>query len=358
MADGEFTPRTPEEREQDFQRRLGQLREERAIDVAEGRARGEELFGEGTLGRVETGRPAETQQLIQERRAGLGGLTSQEQTVARERALQGVTEQSQTELARVRGILGRQGGQLDDPSAVAQQRAVLERSLRERGNVERDLLLADVALREQRRGALEGLTGQAQAADLTRAQINAERRQRELSGQLQTEFGIAGLGSQERFGLRQLQESEEQAESARALQQESLRLQEKSIDKPTPAAPKSGGKIICGELNRQGLLSDRIYTGDLAYAQNISTDTRDGYIFWSKYYVRLMQKSKLFTYFILPFAHGWATEMAHKAGYTKSGSLMGKVLSWTGEPVCNLIGKIRRFFNYEPDIYGEEMING
>jgi hypothetical protein len=103
--------RTPEQREADFQRRLTQLREERAKDQAEGRARGEELFGEGTLGRVEQGRLPETQRLVERREAGLGGLTAAESAAAREKALGGITEQSQTELARVRAALGRQGRQ-------------------------------------------------------------------------------------------------------------------------------------------------------------------------------------------------------------------------------------------------------
>jgi hypothetical protein len=345
--------RTPEQREADFQRRLTQLREERAKDQAEGRARGEELFGEGTLGRVEQGRLPETQRLVERREAGLGGLTAAESAAAREKALGGITEQSQTELARVRAALGRQGRQLDDPSAVAQQRRILERSLRERGNVERDLLLADVALKDQRQRDLEQLVGQAQASDLARAQINAERRQRELAGQLQTEFGIAGLGSQERFGLRGLQSAEEQAAQARAFQQESLRLQEKTIDKPPPPAPK-GGKIICGELHRQGILSDMIYAGDLRYAEkHVCDNTRDGYISWANFYVKLMQKSKLATKLITPFAVGWATEMAYRVGYSEKGSLLGKVLSWTGEPVCKLIGKVRRLFNFDI-LRGEE----
>ena len=345
------TPPSSEQKEADFQRRLGQLRAEREKDLAAGRERGEELFGEGRLGRVEAGVPAGTQRLVEERRAGLGGLTSQQQTQARERARQGITEQSQTELARLRGILGRQGRQLDDPSAVAQQRRILERAQRVGGGVERDLALADISLQEQRRQQLESITGRAETGDLNRALINLQQQQRETAGQLQTEFGLAGLGSTERFGLRQLQAAEEQQATQALQQQEAFRLQEKTIDKPAPSAPS--GKLICGELNRQGLLADDIYAGDLVYAQNVPTDTRDGYIAWSKYYVKLMKKSKIATYFILPFGKGWAKEMAFRTGHSRTGSLIGKILTYTGEPICSLIGKVRRLLNYKTDVYGE-----
>jgi hypothetical protein len=341
----EFVPRSPEEKEKDFQRRLGLLREERAQDLAEGRERGEQLFKTGTLGRVDSGRAGETQQLIAERRAGLGGLTSQEQTLARERALQGVTEQSQTELARTRAILGRQNRQLDDPSAVAQQRRILERSLRERGNVERDLLLANTALQEQRRQGLENLTGQAQASELARSQINAQRQQQELSGQLQTQFGIAGLGSQERFGLRQLQEAEEQASQAQAFQQESLRLQEKSIDKPPPPAPSGGGgSVVCTALNAQGIISDRVIEGDELYAVlKVSKDTLAGYWYWGKPLAGLVSKSKLITKICTPFAKGWAEHAAYKVGFHPEDNWVGRVIEYTALPICNLIGRVLRY---------------
>lgn len=375
--------------------RLAKVRGERELDEARGRERAAELFPEGSLGRIQEGVSAETQGLLGERRDLLGRSRAEaEGDIARRQAgtsesLAAIDEliaaREGGDLAKLQRSEGREQINKALQSQLAQIRAqgnlqgsgvtqalvgdALGGALGARAQLERDLILggrkavedltlqresarerglgAGEVLGAQKRGEedaarrrLEDLQGAIERDVLSRQLVNLDNRSRELFGRLGVEQNLVAQGVAERSGVRQQILAEtSQAEATRA-QREAERLREIESGKE---APSGGGKIICGELYAQGLLPVKVYLGDMIYAQTVSDDTRNGYLAWSRYYVKAMQKSKLATMAIYPLARGWATEMAYRAGTVDKGSWVGKVLSWTGEPICNLIGKVRRW---------------
>jgi len=381
--------------------RLARARKEREADEAKGRQRGAQLFGDGSLGRIREAPSGESLRLKAAREASIGETRGQvgEDVLAREASTaRGISELDKliaartdpnSELAKLQRSKGReeinralqtQLGQVRAAGNVAQSGVTqaligdaIGGALQARAGMERDILLGGLqaaegltlqreALREtgttrredlrragreeeaRLRDRLEGIQGAIQDDQLRRQLINLDQRKQELFGRLSTEQNIVAQGVAERSGVRQQILAEVgQAEATRA-QREAERLQAAEIAKPPPSSGGGGGKVICGELNRQGLLDDVTYAGDLAYAETISPDTVNGYQVWATHYVELMKKSKLATYAAYPLAKGWATEMAYRAGYVEKGSLIGKILTWTGEPVCNLIGRVLRVF--------------
>ena len=102
-----------------------------------------------------------------------------------------------------------------------------------------------------------------------------------------------------------------------------------------------GSKVICGELHRQGLMSDEVYQGDLDYQDKyVSENTKDGYLLWARPVSRLMRRSCVMTQIARPFATAWAEEMAYRANGTGSGNVFGAIILTTIAPICTLVGKI------------------
>lgn len=102
-----------------------------------------------------------------------------------------------------------------------------------------------------------------------------------------------------------------------------------------------GSKVICGELHRQGLMSDEIYQGDLDYQDKyVGENTKYGYLLWARPVSRLMRRSRIMTQIARPFATAWAKEMAYRANGTGSGNVFGAIILATIAPICTLIGKI------------------
>lgn len=176
-------------------------RAQREADLAAGRARGEELFGNEALGRVGAQRSADIAEILAQRKAQLGGFTPEEQQAMREQNLGAVMQGQQAgarDLARqqarsgVRGALG-----------AAQQAAFQQATQQQLANQERDLFLANIA---EKRGALDKLEGSTRATEqdeLGRQQFNLGQQGKELAGKLTTEFGYGGLGAQDRAAVLQ-----------------------------------------------------------------------------------------------------------------------------------------------------------
>lgn len=102
-----------------------------------------------------------------------------------------------------------------------------------------------------------------------------------------------------------------------------------------------GSKVICGELHRQGLMSDEVYQGDLDYQDKyVDENTKHGYLLWARPVSRLMRRSRIMTQIAKPFATAWAEEMAYRANGIGSGNVFGAIILATIAPICTLIGKI------------------
>lgn len=99
----------------------------------------------------------------------------------------------------------------------------------------------------------------------------------------------------------------------------------------------SGITVICGELHRQGFMSDEIYEADQKFGHILSREDQFvmiGYMTWAPLVVMAMRESKLFTRFIAFFGMSWANEMAGNK------NILGKAIMTVGVPLCRFIGKL------------------
>ena len=102
------------------------------------------------------------------------------------------------------------------------------------------------------------------------------------------------------------------------------------------------GKIICTELNRQGLLPNHILLLDREHRRKYIDDrAQAGYIMLATPIVKLMKKSKLFTQLIRPFAKGFAYESASRIDANIKGSCIGKIILQVGVPICRFYYNIK-----------------
>lgn len=279
-----------------------QGRQDLIYDQFLGKMKGQQLFGsEGNL--------ALGSQEILDRRQDLSkGLEARELDAARTQGRQEINANTMGQLRNLQAIQGAQG--LKGGLAAAQQRRVLSEGGARVQDMERDLILANVAARRQ------GLQDYSQ-------EVN-----RRLFGIQASETGQAQLGLQQR-GLEQ-----------------GLALA--GAPAPQPSVGLLGGvtqelSVICTEMNRQGLLSKNIRIADEIYGHQMRKDRPEvyyGYYLWAKHVVRLMRKSKRFSKFVCFLALPWAKEMAYEMGYLGKGSIRGKIIMKVGVPLCGILGKI------------------
>lgn len=170
-------------------------------DLAAGRDRGEQIFGQEALGRVNEQRSADVADIMNRRKEQLGGFTAEEQGAMRDNNMKAILQSQQAgsrDLARNQARSGVRGG-----LATAQQGAFAQQGQGQLADQERQLFLANAA---ERRGALdkfEQSTAGAESADLARQQYNQAQKSKELLGKLSTEFGYGSLGSAERTAAMQ-----------------------------------------------------------------------------------------------------------------------------------------------------------
>lgn len=170
-------------------------RNQREQDLAAGRKRGEEVFSDGALGRLdETIMNARKQQAEQ-------GFTGNEMNALRDQNLASLNQQNAgaARNARIQAAAeGVRGGR-----AVAMNNRMLGEQSAAAANSERELFLKGIESRRQ------GLT------DLEAAQkYNQEQKNRELQGRLTTELGYGGLGAAERGAAIQAVVGQQQAAAA------------------------------------------------------------------------------------------------------------------------------------------------
>ena len=110
------------------------------------------------------------------------------------------------------------------------------------------------------------------------------------------------------------------------------------------------GSVICTELLKQNLLSKDLYSLETFYTDKyISEYTVNGYRFWAVPYVKLMRKSKLACKLMAPLATAWGTEVVSCYSKDKKikGSILGKILRLSGEPLCYIIGRLIKNVDYK-----------
>jgi len=361
---------------QQAQARFADIRKQQELDRAAGAQQANQIFGEGSLGRVEEGRSAEVGKVIDQQAVQfetgadpLKALAAQRaQTVAtggadptfrqiEEAATRAQDIQTQTSLRQLRGDLGAQG--VRGGINIQNQLQTLGGANAAQGQLQAQLAQAKLARVSEAQNAQEGLqrsivdqqasslaarTGtlfNARAEESGRADTNTQRALQERLGRLQLTESRAQAGTLERAAASQ--EVSSQAQLRSQIQQQNIANQIAFNESVKPPAEtkviESGGKVLCTELARQGLISMEILEGDLLYAQTVAIETKVGYWVWAKPLANACKTSKVLTYAALPFVKAWATEMAYKTGKSEKGSVLGKLMTLVFEPACNLLGR-------------------
>ena len=103
----------------------------------------------------------------------------------------------------------------------------------------------------------------------------------------------------------------------------------------------NSNKIICTELYRQGLMSDKIYQADQKFGHKLAKDyplIMSGYHYLAKPLVKQMKKSLVFTKIVNVIATPWANEMAYQTGFRDKGDVIGKAIMGAGLVLCGTVG--------------------
>jgi hypothetical protein len=194
-----------QEKQRKTRAELSVIKEGRAEDLAEGRKRGEELFGKGSLSDIEGRRASEIADIIERRKKEASGFSPEEQEAMKSGAVQNIQQATQANLRQLRGIQGAQG--IRGGLAAAQQAQALQKGQEALAGAERDLFLQNIA---QRRAGTEALEKSIQAARAE--ELGAARAEKQA--QLATELGFASLGAAERGAVMQKLVGEAQAQAA------------------------------------------------------------------------------------------------------------------------------------------------
>lgn len=223
---------------------------ERMLDFDTGVERGQQLIGDGSLGRVATslerlnlnsfeeGRSAEMSDILERRRKSLSGLSAEEAMAERTKATQEMQRGEEGARRKLSGTQAQLGVRGD--SAATQQLSVMAQGMQNRANFERDLIIANQQIRTQALDSYEaGVRGSeaseraAKEGNLQISQFNAAQQLREVELQkfnlqqaAKERFGQISIG----FGMTQLGSAEASADKAAAAQMMAA------------AAKQSGGK--------------------------------------------------------------------------------------------------------------------
>ncbi|MDF2366318.1 MAG: hypothetical protein P1U71_03555, partial [Sneathiella sp.] len=99
-----------------------------------------------------------------------------------------------------------------------------------------------------------------------------------------------------------------------------------------------GGKVICTELHRQGIMPFHIWQADERFGDTLDEGTLRGYHKWAGPWVRVMQRSPLATRLTWLVARPWAYHMAYTMKAVEEDNPTGRVMMKIGLPLCRLLG--------------------
>ena len=100
----------------------------------------------------------------------------------------------------------------------------------------------------------------------------------------------------------------------------------------------TGGRVICNELNRQGLMSKRQVVLDYRFTRDyLSPKHVNGYHVWAVFVVKQMRQGK-FVNFWKHIATHRANEIAYIYGERDKPDYLGKIYRHIGEPICWVLG--------------------
>lgn len=158
---------------------------------AAGQAQANQLFADGSMGRVDAGRSADTADLLARYRAGLNGYSDQEMQAKRELADGEINRNTQTSLRQLRGIQGASG--VRGATAGAQQANVLNIADRNKQDYERQLMLDDMAARRAGLDSYGNALNNAQDFERQGQEFNIGQQNKEQYGRAAFPFQYAGM---------------------------------------------------------------------------------------------------------------------------------------------------------------------
>lgn len=94
-----------------------------------------------------------------------------------------------------------------------------------------------------------------------------------------------------------------------------------------------GGKIICGELYRQGFLSEEVWEADQEFGKLLfKTHPRVmlGYTFWARKVVKYMRENPTHTKYLYRVFKPWTEQMAYTMGISNKYNIVGSVTQKIG----------------------------
>lgn len=169
---------------------IGESAAARKMDFEAGLKRGEDLIGEGDLGRIGTD-PA-IAQALEMQRSRLGGLTGAEMQGQRDVAGQGIARSTELARRRLAGAQARAG--VRGATAGAQQMGVLQQGIQAQQGLEQNLLMGNRAAQGAAISDVLGQGAETKKFDLSQAA-------RERFAQLQTALASEQMGVSERAGV-------------------------------------------------------------------------------------------------------------------------------------------------------------
>ena len=102
-----------------------------------------------------------------------------------------------------------------------------------------------------------------------------------------------------------------------------------------------GISVLCTELHRQGLISDRVYSSDEKMGEYFKKHDRSlvvGYHLWARPLTKFMKRSKILTLILKPFIIAWANEMHYEVTGELKSTITGRLLQKTLMPLCRILG--------------------
>lgn len=210
-------------------------------------------------------------------------------------------------------------------------------------------------------GAAAGIAGAAGQVANNAATALANQYATEQSFALQ-QYQIQASASlaQQQLQLQQQQLQEQirqrQAEMAWAEQQAKMQRDSAMWGIIPVVGPIVGGTVgrgthICTELLRQGKVDRRLYNLALEFDTSLSFDTLDGYQCWAYSVSENMKHSPLATFTAGIFARAYMSYAAAvRLGASKP--LFGRLIFYVGAPICNIIGRVRRWLGYQKSTLG------
>jgi hypothetical protein len=275
-------------------------------DYYSGVKKGEQILGPNGLGRI--GSDTQVQDVLnRSNQLATQGYDSSVLEAQRQQMNQNINQNTQSTARSLAGQLARSG--VKGGVAGNQMAGVYMGANAQKNNVNRDIFIKNADFMNQNLNTYGKALGDVKSFDL--GQVAKEKNIIMQSG-----LGFQQIGSTERSAAKQA-EASAQAQAA-----------------------SSGGKVICTELYRQGLMSKDLYRKDQRFGAMLSIldpELMHGYHILAEPVVKLMKKSKFFTMFIIrPVVMPWALYMSGQ------NNKLGAIIHYVGSFICRNAFKFSR----------------